>query len=276
MTAMEGPPTHPKSFGEELRRLRESAGLSLDDISVETKILKRILTDLEAGDFRFLPQKVFSRNFVTQYATVVGADPYRLADLFDASWERFLLASGAHSRFTSEEPPLIHTFRWRFWLPVVFAALILVAAAIVIVRDSTPEVQLGADLLPFPALAPSRQASPTARAVPEPQSLQRIESDAVQANIDQVVFTVRVRPDMECWIYDRDRDGVAGGRLLAGGAEERMALGGPVKLTIGDADAVSLEVAGVQYEDLGRPGQVVHTEVRSDGLVFLGTRVRNE
>ena len=64
--------------------------------------------------------------------------------------------------------------------------------------------------------------------------------------------------------------------MLAGGTEERIALGGPVKLTIGDADAVSLEVAGVLYEDLGKPGQVVHTEVRSDGLVVLGTRVRDE
>jgi len=276
MTAMEGPPTHPKSFGEELRRLRESAGLSLDDILVETKISKRILTNLEAGDFRFLPQKVFSRNFVTQYATVVGADPYRLAEIFDASWERFLLASGERPRFTSEEGPFISSFRWRFWLPVAFAALILVTAAIVIVRGSAPEVQLGADLLPFPALAPSQRVSPTARAVPEPQLPQRTESVAAQATIDLVVFTVRVRPDMECWIYYRDRDGVAGGRLLAGGTEERISLGGPVKLTIGDAEAVSLEVAGVQYEDLGRPGQVVHTEVRSDGLVFLGTRVRDE
>jgi hypothetical protein len=276
MTAMEGPPTHPKNFGEELRRLRESAGLSVHDISVETKISERILTDLEAGDFRSLPQKVFSRNFVTQYAAVVGGDPYHLAESFDASWERFLLASGAHSRFTSEETPFIRTFRWRFWLPVVFAALILVAAAIAMVRGSAPEVQLGADLLPFLATAPSRGVSPTARSVPEPQPPQRTESTAAPANNELVVFTVRVRPDMECWIYYRDRDGVAEGRLLAGGTEERIELGGPVKLTIGDADAVSLEVAGVQYEDLGRPGQVVHTEVRSDGLVFLGTRVRNE
>jgi len=65
-------------------------------------------------------------------------------------------------------------------------------------------------------------------------------------------------------------------QLLAGGTEQRIELGGPVKLTIGDGDAVSLEVADVVYEDLGRPGQVVHTEVRSDGLVFLGTRVRDE
>jgi len=276
MTAMEGPPTHPKNFGEELRRLRESAGLSLDDISVETKISKRILSDLEEGDFRYLPQKVFSRNFVTQYAAVVGADPYGLAESFDAAWERFLLASGAHSRFTSEETPVTQSFRWRFWLPVVFAVLILVAAAIVIVRGSAPDVQLGADLLPFPASVPSRRVSPTVRAVSEPQPPQRTESGITPANIELVVFTVRVRPDMECWIYYRDGDGVAGDRLLTGGTEERIALGGPVKLTIGNADAVSLEVAGVQYEDLGRPGQVVHTEVRSDGLVFLGTRVRDE
>jgi len=276
MTAMEGPPTHPKNFGEELYRLRESAGLSLNDIAAETKISKLILTNLEAGEFRFLPQKVFCRNFVTQYAAVVGADPYRLAELFDASWERFLLASGAHSRFTSEETPFIRSFRWRFWLPVVFAALILVAAAIVIVRGSAPEVQLGADLQPFPALAPSQRVSPTAHAVPKTQLPQRTESVAAQAKNELVVFTARVRPDKECWIYYRDGDGVARGQLLAGGTEERIALGGPVKLTIGDADAVTLEVAGILYEDLGRPGQVVHTEVRRDGLVFLGTRVRNE
>ncbi len=276
MTAMEGPPTHPKSFGEELRRLRESAGLSLNDISVETKISKRILNNLEEGDFRYLPQKVFSRNFVTQYAAFVGADPYRLAESFDAAWERFLLASGAHSRFTSDETPVIQSFRWRFWLPVVFAALILIAATIVMVRGSAPEVQLGADLLPFPVLAPAQRVSPTALVAPEPQPPQRTVSSVAPAGIELVVFTVRVRPDMECWIHYRDRDGVAGGRLLAGGTEERFALGGPVKLTIGDAEAVSLEVAGVQYEDLGRPGQVVHTELRSDGLVFLGTRVRDE
>jgi hypothetical protein len=51
---------------------------------------------------------------------------------------------------------------------------------------------------------------------------------------------------------------------------------GPVKLTVGDADAVMIEVAGVEYKGLGRPGQVVHTEVSSEGLVVLGPRARND
>ena len=273
---MEGPPNHPKTFGEELRRLRESAGLSLDDIAEETKISKRILNNLEAGDFRFLPQMVFSRNFVTQYATIVGADPYRLAESFEAAWERFLLASGAHPRFMSDEPPFIRSFRWSFWLPVGLAAVILVVATIAIVKGSAPGEQLGAGLVPSPTERASRRVSPTARAVALMPPTENVERAAVEDRIELVAFTVRVRPDRECWIHYRDRDGVAGGRLLAGGTEERIALGGPVKLTIGDADAVSLEVAGVLYEDLGIPGQVVHTEVRSDGLVVLGTRVRDE
>ncbi len=274
---MEGPPTHPKTFGEELRRLRESAGLSLDDIAGETKISKRILSSLETGDFRSLPQIVFSRNFVSQYANVVGADPYGLVGSFEAAWDRFLLASGAHPRFERDETPFIRTFRWRFWFPVALAAVILVAATVVIVNGSGPGKRLGADLMPSPAVQQaSRRASPTARAVAQAQPLQRAESAAAQDIVELVTFTVRVRPEMECWIHFRDRDGVAGGRLLAGGIEERITLGGPVKLTIGDADAVSLEVAGVLYEDLGRPGQVVHTEVRSDGLVVLGARVPDE
>lgn len=273
---MEGPPNHPKTFGEELRRLRESAGLSLDDIAEETKISKRILNNLEAGDFRSLPQMVFSRNFVSQYATFVGADPYRVAESFEAAWERFLLASGAHPRFMSDEPPFIRSFRWSFWLPIGLAAVILVVATIAIVRGSAPGEQLGAALVPSPASQPLQRVSPTARAMAQTPPIESVERAAVEDRIELVAFTVRVRPDRECWIHYRDRDGVAGGRLLAGGTEERIALGGPVKLTIGDANAVSLEVAGVLYEDLGKPGQVVHTEVRSDGLVVLGTRVRDE
>ena len=93
---------------------------------------------------------------------------------------------------------------------------------------------------------------------------------------DHVSILVRVHPEMECWIHFRDRDGVAGGKLLAGGTEERIELMGPVKLTVGDADAVVIVVAGVEYSGLGRPGQVVHTEVSSDGLVVLGPRARND
>jgi cytoskeletal protein RodZ len=269
MTVMEGVPNHPKAFGEELQRLREGTGLSLEDIADETKISQQILRALESGDFRFLPQRVFSRNFVTQYANVVGADPVQLAEAFEAAWERFLLASGAHLEVQVDEAPLIQSIRWRFWLPVTIAGAILVAAAVVILKSSTPEVQLVTENRVTPAVP-----TVTRSALTVPAMLPTATEVVTEA--DRVSILVRVRPQMECWIHFRDRNGVAGGKLLAGGTEERITLMGPVKLTVGDADAVMIEVAGIEYEGLGRPGQVVHTEVSNEGLVVLGPRARND
>ena len=266
---MEGVPNHPKAFGEELQRLRESTGLSLEDIAEETKISRQILRSLESGDFRFLPQKVFSRNFVTQYAAVVGADPQQLADAFEAAWERFLLASGAHLQIDVDEAPFIQAIRWRFWFPVTIAAAILIVAAVVILGSSAPDVHLAAEGRSTP------MARAATRAVPVTPSMLPTATEIVD-EADRVSILVRVHPEMECWIHFRDRDGVAGGKLLAGGTQERIDLMGPIKLTVGDADAVVIEVAGVEYGGLGRPGQVVHTEVSSEGLVVLGPRARND
>jgi transcriptional regulator with XRE-family HTH domain len=267
--AKTGAPHHPKAFGEELQRLREGAGLRIEDIASETKISRSVLRSLEGGDFRYLPQQVFSRNFVIQIATVVGADPDHLADAFDGAWEHFALASGAHLKLESDEAPFVGAIRWRFWLPVMIAAGILIISGLVILRSSAPEVQFAGEKGAQPRVRQDENVSPS---VP---SLLPTATE-VALGRERVSILIRVRPDMECWIHYRDGDGVAGGRLLAGGAAERIELTGPVKLTVGDADAVIVEVAGVEYEGLGRSGQVVHTEVSSEGLVVLGPRVRND
>jgi cytoskeletal protein RodZ len=268
---MEGTPKHPKTFGEEMQRLRAEAGLTLEDIAAETKISKQILTSLENGDFRFLPQKVFCRNFVTQYADVVGVDPRPIVDAFEAAWDRFLLASGSHPSLVLDDPPLVRRFRWRFWAPVIAAAAILVAAALVIWKSSRIEGQFSASQSPRAVSSDLRPAAPATRQRQPSPSPVRIEDEApVEAQV--VSITIRVRPEMECWIHYRDSNGAAGGKLLSGGTEETIQLAGPVKLTVGDAGAASLLVDGRTYDDLGRPGQVVHTEVSSEGLVVLGPR----
>jgi transcriptional regulator with XRE-family HTH domain len=267
--ANEGAPHHPKAFGEELQRLREGAGLSVEEIAAETKISMSVLQSLEDGDFRFLPQKVFSRNFVLQYASVVGADPDRVAETFDAAWDRFMLASGTHLKIEMDETPFVGAIRWRFWLPVMIAAGILIISALVILKSSAPDVQLVGEAGTQPRTRQDDHASPAT-----PSLLPTATEVAIGG--DRVSILIRVRPDMESWIHYRDGDGVASGKLLAGGAEERIDLMGPVKLTVGDADAVVIEVAGVEYEGLGRSGQVVHTEVSHEGLVVLGPRARND
>ena len=249
--------------------------MSLQDIVEETKISKQILLKLENGDFRFLPQKVFCRNFVAQYAAAVGTDSNRLVDDFECAWDRFLLASGSHPNFVIEEYLLVRSLSWSFWLPVVDAGVNLLAAAVVFWRGSGQVTHIGSGagtITVAPGTRSSVPAGSRVRKTPTIIAAPVVEPDEVET----VTIVVRVKNEMECWIHFRDRNGAAGGKLLGGGSEETIALPGPVKLTIGDAGAASLEVAGRIYEDLGRSGQVGHTEASGDGLVVLGPRARND
>lgn len=61
-------------IGAKLRQERLARGLSLDDISRDTRIAPRFLEAIETDDHSSLPGIVFARNFVRQYALVLGMD----------------------------------------------------------------------------------------------------------------------------------------------------------------------------------------------------------
>ena len=77
-------------FGEELRRERESRGVTLEIISEKTKVITRYLTALENDRFDALPGGILSKGIVRGYARTVGLD--------EAEWvERFVAASQPQS-----------------------------------------------------------------------------------------------------------------------------------------------------------------------------------
>jgi len=62
------------SFGEQLRRERERRGITLDEISLSTKIGTRMLRALEDEHFEQLPGGIFNKGFVRAYARHLGLD----------------------------------------------------------------------------------------------------------------------------------------------------------------------------------------------------------
>lgn len=67
------------SIGDRLRRQRLQNGMSLEKVSLETKIGVRLLEAIEAGRFEKLPGGVFRRSFVLQYARALNLDPEEIA-----------------------------------------------------------------------------------------------------------------------------------------------------------------------------------------------------
>lgn len=72
------------SVGNELRSRREELGLSLHKVEVATKIRGRYLRAIETNDYAHLPNDVYSRGFVRQYATYLGLAGDQLAKRYQA------------------------------------------------------------------------------------------------------------------------------------------------------------------------------------------------
>lgn len=61
-------------LGKRLKEAREEKQFSLDDLQATTKIQKRYLTAIEAGEFSVLPGTFYARAFIKSYAEAVGLD----------------------------------------------------------------------------------------------------------------------------------------------------------------------------------------------------------
>lgn len=62
------------TFGERLKREREMRGVSLEEVSLATRISVRYLEALEAGQWQALPGGGFNRGFIRTVARYLGMD----------------------------------------------------------------------------------------------------------------------------------------------------------------------------------------------------------
>jgi cytoskeleton protein RodZ len=70
------------SAGDRLRAAREEQGLTLDEISIRTRVPKRLLEAIETGDHAALPAPTYSAGFVKAYAQMLGMDQAELSQQF--------------------------------------------------------------------------------------------------------------------------------------------------------------------------------------------------
>ncbi len=73
------------SFGEQLRAAREAQGITLREVSEQTRITLRHLEAIEADDFKVLPGGVFNRSFIKSYAKYIGFDEAKALQLYQES-----------------------------------------------------------------------------------------------------------------------------------------------------------------------------------------------
>jgi cytoskeleton protein RodZ len=63
-----------ESIGEFFKQVRETKGLTVDEVASKTRIRSDFVKALEEGNFAKLPDQVFARGFVRSYARSLGLD----------------------------------------------------------------------------------------------------------------------------------------------------------------------------------------------------------
>ena len=69
-------------LGDFLARVRESQGLSIEDLSDRTKISVKMLHFIEASDWKSLPVDAYVRSYLNSVSSKLGLDPKAVLNMY--------------------------------------------------------------------------------------------------------------------------------------------------------------------------------------------------
>jgi cytoskeleton protein RodZ len=270
-----------ESFGARLKRERERRGISLDDISVSTKIGTRLLHALEEDHFDQLPGGIFNRGFVRAYARHVGLDEEQtIADYLAASGDS-IPGRIPESEVEPEvvEAPAEEAKAGAGGLPWgAFAVVVLVVAVGVAIWGSyarakrksaaegaAPEMNQAARVTP--AAAPVAASPKPASAIPAPSPASAL-AKAVSHPPSPAPgsFVVRIKAREDCWIVLTADGKAILHDTLAADTEKSVEASQQVAIRAGNVGALDLFFNGKKVPAQGDFGEVKTLTFDANGL----------
>lgn len=234
------------SIGQSLTEARREASMSLEQVAEATRIRQTIIESIEHDDFSRSGGDFYARAHIKGIAQAVGADPAPLLAEFDR--ERGQEAPAATQVFESETAARPER-RGPNWTLAMAAALALVLVYGVVQAFSGSSGGNGPTVA---APGPSTSSTPSAAASTAPTTPAPAPSEAVAQAPRDSVTVVLTTAKGKSWVSATDG---AGKQLFEGlidqGQSKTFQAKDKVKLTLGNAGAVSLTVNG---KDVGAPG----------------------
>lgn len=90
-----------ETLGEKLKKIRISLKLTYDEIEKRTKIRKKYIKALETNDYDLLPNDVYAKGFIKNYANILGVEEDIALKLYKK--ERGIADNLKHSKNTKKE-----------------------------------------------------------------------------------------------------------------------------------------------------------------------------
>ena len=242
------------SIGETLTAARESAGMSVEQVADATRIRRTLVQAIEHDDFSPCGGDFYARGHIRNIAAAVGTDPQPLLDAFDA--QHLQTAAPRATQVFESETAARAERRGPNWSAAMAAALVLVLIYGVVQAVTGGSSHRSTDGLG----ASSAPATPAGGTTPSASPTPTGGSSAIaQAPRDRV--TVVLQASDRSWVQAT----TASGKELFQGLVQRgqtktFSDRQRVRLVVGNAGAVTLQVNGTDVGAPGRRGQVARVQ----------------
>jgi cytoskeleton protein RodZ len=279
------PPPLPRSIGERLRAARERAGLSVVVAAEKLHLDIKVIEALEADRFADLGASVYVRGHLRRYADFVGEPGAEMVGKYTAQEARPVppdLTQAPHPEHRTDPRRLVTPL-----VGLLCAAVLMLAIWWILAGSKSTELPAAAQVGSEPAIATSEPvpaspgsaagtASPdsavtlpganpatvTAPATPAPK--READPDTSPAPARETRLKLELNNDSWVEIYD-----ARGERLFydvaSAGSVQSVSGRGPLRVVLGNAAGVSVEVDG-QSRDIPRGA------VQGEGASFVVNR----
>jgi cytoskeletal protein RodZ len=234
-----------------LAAARESAGMTVAQVSAATRIRQAIITCMERDDYDQCGGAFYARGHVKAVAKAVGLDPEATVHLYDQQHGGAPEPVRAAAVFQADRSVRLHERRgpnWTFALGVALA-IVVVFGMLRVLGGANDQVHTAGVHPVKPSVPPNTPIT---------------ESPRPRASSKGMV-TVKIKAKRSSYVNVRDAKGhmLFAGTLKAGKTSTWRAED-KVNVILEDASAVSVQVNGKKVGKLGRRGEMVR---RSFGVV---------
>ncbi len=270
-----------ESFGAKLKREREKKGITLDDISLSTKIGTRLLRALEDEHFDQLPGGIFNKGFVRAYARHLGLDEDQtIADYLAASGDvppaknlEPQIADALEAR-ADEAPNGVAQIPWGY----LAVALLLIALGFAVWGFNSREKERETREAAVAPAVPVKQASqPIAPPATQTQAAPSESQPAAQTPPPAVAstptatpatgeFIVVMKAHDESWVSIKTDADPATEATLEAGMEKSIHAKDTIAIRAGNVGAVDFYWNGKQLPSQGENGEAKTLTFGPEGL----------
>lgn len=255
------------NFGASFKQARESRGIPLDEIAIETRISTRFLQAIENEEFHLLPGGIFNRGFIRTYAERVGLDPEKaVADYSRLTEFREL----EPSRLGGSAPA--KTGRSAYPLAILgLILLILIFYAVTRSSESNPSpaTMQSASRVSEPVSAPLPPAPPeTVSAASPPAEVETLPAENPLEPENRLEMELEAQE--QTWIkVTTDGSTVVPGEILEPGMTRKFTAQNSIGLILGNAGGVKIKINDQPAKPLGGSGQVRELTITPSNLQDL-------